>query len=497
MSSAPGTSTSPRVDLARSAARGGGGTLLSQALRLVLQLGSVVVLARLLDPAAFGLVAMVTSIIGVAELVRDFGLSTAATRVKELDQDQQTNLFWTNTALGLGCSVVAAALSPLVAAVYDRTELVPVVLALSAVFTLNGVSTQFRVDLTRQLRFGRLIVVDVAGQVAGIAVAITAAVLGAGLWALVAQQLTTAVVGCAGAAALSGFRPGLPHRRSSVRPFLHFGGRLLATSSLWYATKNVDNVVLGVVAGPAPLGVYARAYQLLMTPLNQLNAPLTRVAVPVLSAVQDDGPRYERYLRTAQLTGCYVTAPVLAVAAALASPVVEVLLGREWHAVAPVFAALAVGGVFRAVSQLAFWIYVSQGRPGAQFRMLLVTAPVMVALMVAGSPWGAVGVAVGHSAAHFLYWAVSLWHVGRVTGVPVGPLFTTASRAVLVVSLPMAVVASTATLLPIAAVLQIVAGVALAVLYAVVAALVLPWLRRDAVAVGELVRRATGRARPA
>ena len=157
MSTTPGTrssppTSSPTSDLGRSAARGGGTTVLAQGLRLVLQFGSVVVLARLLDPTAFGLVAMVTAVIGVAELVRDFGLSTAAVRAKHLDHDQQTNLFWTNTALGLGCSLLAAALSPVVAAVYGEPVLVEVVLALAGVFAVNGASTQFRVALTRQLR---------------------------------------------------------------------------------------------------------------------------------------------------------------------------------------------------------------------------------------------------------------------------------------------------------------------------------------------------------
>lgn len=482
-------------DLSGKALRGGGTTLVAQGFRLLLQFGSVLVLARLLAPADFGLVAMVTSVIGVAELVRDLGLSNAAVRAPTLSRHEQTNLFWANTGIGLSCSVIAAASAPLVSILYGEPELVAIVLAVAGVFTLNGAAAQFRVGLTRDLRFGRLAVTDIGGQAAGVAVAIGAAVAGAGLWALVAQQLTNAVVALVLAVGFSPFRPGWVRRDVSIRGFVGFGGRLLGTSGLWWATKNLDNVILGVVAGPVALGVYARAYQLLMTPLNQLNAPMTRVALPVLSAVHDERDRFSRYVGTAQLVGCYVTAPVLAVAAALCSPLVAVLLGPDWAAVAPVFAALAVGGIFRAVSQLAFWIYVAQGRPGQQFRMLAVVAPVMVLLMLLGSTWGAVGVAGGHSVGHLVYWAVSLWHVGRVTGVPTRPLLRTAGRSMVLVSLPMALAAAAANLLPVAPVLQLLAGVGGALAYLALGCAVLPWLRRDLSRVLSLVRRAAGRRR--
>ena len=117
--------------------------------------------------------------------------------------------------------------------------------------------------------------------------------------------------------------PGRYRRDVPLRRFFRFGGALLGTQSISYLTKNVDNVALGAVWGASVLGVYSRAYQLLMMPLNQVNAPLTRVALPVLSRVRDDGPTYRRYLSRAQLVGCYVTATGFAVGAGLAEPPVD------------------------------------------------------------------------------------------------------------------------------------------------------------------------------
>lgn len=488
----PATGAAP-ASLGARAARGTSVTLGVQGVRALLQVVSVVLLARLLDPSDFGLVAMVTSVIGIADLVRDFGLSSAAITAKDLSRAQQNALFWIGTALGAACTGIAVLAAPAIAAGYGQPRLTTVVLALAGVFTLSGASTQMRADLARSLRFGALGAVDVGAQASGIALAVVGALSGWGLWALVAQQVCVAVVGLVAVAALSTFRPGLPRRGADVRPFLGFGGAVLGTQSIAYATKNVDNVALGAVWGAGPLGLYTRAYQLLMAPLNQINAPMTRVALPVLTRVHGT-PDYARYLARAQLVACYATATVFAVAAALSVPVVAVLFGPRWVSVAPIFAVLAVGGVFRALAQIAYWIFLSAGRPGAQLRLSLVTGPATVALILAGLPWGAIGVAAGHSVAHLLVWIAQLVVAGRSTGTDVRPLFATSVRALAVVALPCAAAAGSANLLPWPPLAQVAAGVLAAAAAAALVAAVVPRVRADAkvglALLGRAVRRA-------
>lgn len=481
------------VTLGDAAARGAGVTLGTQLVRALLQMASVVVLARLLTPADFGLVAMVAAVIGIAEIVRDFGLSSAAVQAPVLTDDERTNLFWVNVALGVACAAAAVAARPAIVALYGEERLSPVVLALSSVFVLSGLNAQFRTELTRRLGFRALAASDVIAQVCGIAVGVTLAVAGAGLWAIVAQQITAAAVAAAVNALTCPWSPGLPRRGVSLRRFFRYGGGVLGTQAVGYVTKNVDNVALGAIWGAGPLGLYSRAYQLLMTPLNQINAPMTRVALPVLSRVQHDDEVFLRYLGRAQLVGCYLTATVFAVAAGLAGPVVLLLFGPRWSAVAPIFAVLAVGGVFRAVSQLAYWIYLSRGRTGAQLRQESVTRPLMVLVILAGLPWGAVGVAAGHSVAYLLYWLVSLLHAGHVEGIDVRPLLRQATRAILLFSAPCGLAAFAAATLVDPAWARLVVGLAAAGGYAALAVAVVPALRADAVVVVSVARRAVGR----
>src|ERR1700750_2003460 len=134
--------TRPKGSLGDAAARGTGITLAVQAGRTILQFGSIVALARLLTPADFGLVAMVTAVIGVADLVRDFGLSLAAVQAPKLSHGERTNLFWANVGLGLACTLVAMAMTPFIVAGYHEPRLAPIVLALAPVFLLSGITTQ-------------------------------------------------------------------------------------------------------------------------------------------------------------------------------------------------------------------------------------------------------------------------------------------------------------------------------------------------------------------
>ena len=482
--------------LRRSAARGTAVTLLAQAARSLLQVGALVVMARLLSPEDFGLVAMVTAVIGIADIVRDFGLSVATMRAPSLSSAQRTNLFWANVLLGLACTILALLLTPLIAALYDEPRLIQVVLVSAWVFAVSGFTTQFRAGLARQMRFKAMAGIDVSAQAMSLVVGIALAAGGAGYWALVGQQLASVVFTAAATSRLAGWWPGWPRRDVSIREFLSFGGGVLGTQAIGFLTKNVDSVVIGAALGPGVLGLYDRAYQTMMLPLRNLNAPLTQVAVPVLAKVQDDRQRLLSSLLTAQMVGCYVTATLYAVTVGLASPVVDVLLGDRWADAAPLLAVLAVGGMFRATGQVAYWGYLATGASGPLFRQLIVTGSITVALMLGGVLGGAIGVAAGHSVGAVVAWWGAIWHFGRVSSLDTGPLVTQSLRALLLVGVPCGAAAHGATYLDVPSVVQVVCGVAFAAL-ALGAVSLLPQVRRDLAVVvrlgGDAVRRRAGR----
>ncbi|SDN45300.1 lipopolysaccharide biosynthesis protein [Geodermatophilus sp. DSM 45219] len=417
-----------RTDLGRVAARGAGVTLAGQGARILLQLASVAVLARLLGPADYGLLAVGLVVVGIGEVFRDLGLSTAAIRTPDLTTRQRDGLFWLNVAAGTALAAVALLASGSVAAAFGEPELADIVRWLSSTFLLNGLAAQYRAGLIRELRFGAVAGVDLGAQLVAFGVAVTAAVAGAGYWALVAQQLTQGAVALVLVVALGRWVPGRPRRGVGLWPLVRFGSGLTGTQLVYYVGNNLDNLVLGLTAGPAALGIYNRGFQLLMTPLNQLRSPATTVAVPVLSRLQDDLERSGEYLRRSQLALGFSLVAGMALAAGAAGPLVDLLLGDRWAQVAPVLALLAVAGSAQTLSFVGLWVYLSRGLSGALFRYTVVTLVLSAACIGAGSLFGVVGVAAGYATAALLEWPLSLWWLSRVTVLPVRDLYLGALR---------------------------------------------------------------------
>jgi PST family polysaccharide transporter len=464
------------VGLAGRAARGALSTGVGLAARMTLQLASVVVLSRLLSPGDYGLVAMVVAIIGIGDTLRDFGLSSAAIQSPDLSRGQRANLFWTNTAIGLGLGLVALAGSGAVAAFYDEPALTAVTQALAVTFLLNGMMTQYRAGLIRDMRFRTVAAVDVAAPAAALATAVALAAAGAGYWALVAQQVVQAAVGLVAVAVAGRWLPGRYDRSAPMRSLYRFGGHLLASQLVGYLANNVDSLTIGHRFGAHPLGVYNRAFQLLMNPLNQVRAPSTTVALPVLSRAAGT-PQFDEIVRTGQLVLAYPVTIGLAVVAGTADPLVAVLLGPAWQEVPPVLRLLAVAGIFQTLSYVGYWVYLSRGLTRELLHYSFASAAIRITCVLVGSTWGVVGVAAGYALAPLLAWPLSLWWLGRTAGLPVRPLYLGAGR-VLLAGAAAGAAAAAAAVAPVTPWLQVVAGAAAAAL-ACGAALVLPAVRRD------------------
>lgn len=484
------------MSLAAKAARGGAITVGSQLIKVILMLSSTIILARLLSPHDYGLVAMVVAVIGVGEIFRDFGLSMAALQAKELSRAQQSNLFWINAAVGSLLAMLCYGASFLLAEFYSEPEVATIAQFLALTFILNGLSTQFKVVINRELRFFHLALVDLLPYILAFVAAVLVAVHTGSYWALVLQQLVTAFATLVLAVVFSHWWPGLPSR-APMRHLLSFGLSFAVTQLLSYATRNVDSVAIGRVWGSTAVGYYDRAYSLLVMPLTQINTPMTRVAVPVLSRIRDDSDRYVAYLRRAQLIALYVTSTLFCVLVGLAVPLVSLVLGEEWRQTGEILAILAIGGVFRSLQQISYWIYMSMGLAQIQLRFYLVAQPALVLIIISGVPWGVIGVAIAHGIAYGLFWIASIVWVMRVTRLPLGVLFVDSARAVGLVGVPVAALSWTASILceQYGLLTQVLGGLGAAAAWVGIAFITIPPIRRDLKKLGGFVRLALSRGR--
>jgi O-antigen/teichoic acid export membrane protein len=410
---------------------GGAVRAIALATRFCLNLASTMILARLLLPHDFGLVAMVTSFIGFFRVFRDGGLSTATIQRHDITHAQVSNLFWINVAIGGLAMLSVAMLAPAISWFYREPKLMSVTLVLSITFILSGSSAQHLALLNRKMRFAAIALGEIASAVFGVVVSILTAWAGFGYWSLVYGTVSSEIVATLLIWLLSDWRPQMPLRHSGTRPLLGFGANLSVGTLLYSLARGSDNLLIGRFCESHSLGLYSRASALLMWPLEQILSPFSAVFLPALSRLQHRPIEYRRvFLRmseTIALIGFSVTGMLLA----LAHPLTLVLLGSRWEKASSIFAALSIAALYIPLATASTWLLISQGRG----RDILLTNSILsvltVTAFVVGLPFGATGVALSFAGTGlFVRLPILYYLAGRCGPVSAADLWSTFLRHV-------------------------------------------------------------------
>jgi O-antigen/teichoic acid export membrane protein len=389
-------------------------TMAAQAAQFVLTLASTMVLARLLTPQDFGLVAMVTTVIGFFRIFNDAGLSTATVQREGITHAQVSNLFWTNVTLGVTISLFLAIFSPVIAWFYQEPRLVRITLALCLTFLFTTAAVQHMALLKRQMRFKAIAFIQVSSMAAGILTGIGMALLKFGSWSLVGMQLATPMLALLLTWSASRWRPQLPTRRSGTRSLLSFGANLTASSFLWSLARGSDSLLIGRFFGSAPLGLYSRAAALLNRPLEQAMGPLEAVFVPTFSRLQSQPERYRRMAFQVYDSMAIGSFPLAGMLLALAHPLTLVVLGPKWESAAMIFAGFTLVALYVPIAGVAGWLLSSQGRGRDYMVLSSIVSSITVLFFLVGLRFGPIGVAMSYSLSCLLVQLpVAYYVVGR------------------------------------------------------------------------------------
>jgi PST family polysaccharide transporter len=385
----------------------------AQGFRIVLQLGSQIVMMHLLDPAAFGLIAMIMPVLSLVQIFNELGLTQATIQRSEITHADLSALFWISLGISMLLALVLALGAPLVALFYHEPRLVPVVVCSASLLLLSGVSAQQIALMNRRMRYAALATIDVACAAAAVVVGIASALAGFGYWSLVLMQAANSLTIAVLAWSLSDWRPSLRPRATGARELIKFGGHLTAFNVLGYAENNLGNILLGRFCGSVALGIYDRAFKLVIVPWWQISLPVARVAISLLSRLRGSDELYIR-AHHRMLQGLLLAAvPGLVWASMSADRLVPMVLGREWSAAVPVVSWLALATTLVPFGSGAYWLYVSQGRVADQLRWGCVSATMVIASMAIGVYWGPVGIARSYAAFAIVIQGAPLWGATR------------------------------------------------------------------------------------
>lgn len=331
-------------------------------LKQVLRFGIGIVLVRLLSPEPFGVIGMAAVVTGFMSLVSNLGFGPALVQREDLREGHVTGVFWASLGLGVLLAVLAVASAPIVSGFFGEPAVEPVLASLSAVFVLGAVTAAPKSLLQRQMDFESLAKLEIPALVIGGAAAIGLAWAGAGVWSLVTRRLATPVLEAALVWGFVAWRPSLRFPTQAVRELAGYSLNLTGFNLVNYWARRADDLLIGRIMGSASLGLYNRAYQLMLLPISQIIGAISRVIFPALSSLQGDLARMRRmYLRVVRVVSM-IAFPIMAGLAVLTDAFVIGVLGEQWTGAIRVIRILCLVGMIQTLANPTGWIYKATGR---------------------------------------------------------------------------------------------------------------------------------------
>jgi O-antigen/teichoic acid export membrane protein len=358
--------------------------------RAILQFVQMAVLARLLAPADFGLMAIVLSVTAFMQVFADMGVSNAIIHYRSVSHRQLSSLYWLNVAVGFCLMLLVMASSPLISRIFSQPSLQPILMLISINLLFVAVGQQIRVMAEKELRFSILAKIELTAALTGFVAALSFAWVAPSVYALVAGVLVTGVIQSAllWRFAARGWFPEFRLRLGEIRLFLKYGGFVVGNDLVNSINQQIDVLIGGRLFSAATLGFYSMPRNLSLRFAGIINPIVTRVGLPVMAAAQTDRLLIKQiYLKTMRMTAS-INFPVYLGLAVFHRDVVILLFGQKWLESAPLLGYLALWGMFRSCGNPAGSLLLAVGRPDLSFRWNLALLVIVGPTLWIGAHWG-------------------------------------------------------------------------------------------------------------
>lgn len=375
-------------------------TTLAMAGKSTLQFLQMAVLARLLAPADFGLMAMVLAILAFVQAFSDFGVSNAIIHRQDVSGEQLSSLYWLSVAIATGLVVVLLGASHGISVIlFEQPDLQPVLVAVSFSVLFTALGQQVRVMAEKSLHFSILAKIEIASAFVGFGVAISWALISPSVYALVAGLVMTSFIQSAllWLLAARGWRPAFRLHLDEIRHFLRFGGYMMANNFVNSINSQADIFIAGKMFPAAVVGLYSLPRNLSLSVAGVINPIITRVGLPVMARAQGDRVFLKAvYLKTMRMTAS-VNFPIYVGMATFSEEIVLLVFGREWLESAPLLAFLAFWGMFRSCGNPVGSLLLAVGKADLAFKWNLALLFIVLPVLWGASHWGIAGLAIGQA----------------------------------------------------------------------------------------------------
>lgn len=375
--------------------------------RAALQIVQISILARILTPADFGLVALVISIMAILQIFADAGISNAIIHYHDISQNQLSSLYWLNVGVSVFLALLLLVISPWVSIWYGQPEMKLLLLVAGGTLVVGALAQQIRVVAQKKLRFEALAKIEIFSTLFGFMMTVTSAFKGAGVYSIVVGSFTTATIGCAlvWIRLAGGWRPQFRLNILEIREFLIFGAYMIGNNLANTFNSQIDIMLGGKILGSQAIGLYSMPRDLNLRIAGIINPIITNVGLPVMARAQNDKALLKRvYLQTMRMTAS-VSFPVYITLALFSPETVQILLGAKWEAAVPLLRIFSVWGMLRSIGNPIGSLLMACGRADISFRWNMALLIFMPPVIWGGSQYGASGMALTMAALMaLLYW---------------------------------------------------------------------------------------------
>ena len=376
----------------------------------ILSFGFGIILARLLLPSEFGLLAMVMVFTGLAEIFKDLGFGAAIIQKKEVNNKDLSTSFWLNIVVGFCLFIIFYASSGLIAKFYDNPIISDITKVVAINFIISAISATHQSIVIRNLNFKLRATLNIISLFISSLVGILFALYGYGVWALIFSVLVKNISLSIFYWVKISWKPKFLFNNESFENLFKFGSKATFNSFLGYLSKNTDNLIIGKFLGDYSLGLYSRAYGLMLLPVRNISDGFKTALFPTLSKIQNDKKEVKRlYLKSTKLIA-FITFPLMFGLSALCEPLILFIYGENWVEMVPVLSLLSLLGALASLMTFNGTIFYSMGEPGIETKIYLVTTPILIAAFIIGiKTSGLIGVAVALIIVElgFVYYKVS------------------------------------------------------------------------------------------
>ncbi|MBN2863665.1 MAG: MOP flippase family protein [Bacteroidales bacterium] len=377
-----------------------------------------IILARILSPAEFGLVGMITIFIAVSQSFVDSGFQQALIRKKDADNTDFSTVFYFNLAVGVFFYLVLFLSSGLISRFYEEDQLTGIIRVFGLVIVINSIALIQRVRLSKSINFKLQTKISIASSVISGSVGIYMAYNGFGVWSLVWRTLINQFLQAILLWIFSKWSPVLKFSSGSLKQMFSFGSRLLISGLLDTIYKNINLLVIGKFFSAADLGFYSRADQFQKLPSANITSTVQRVSYPILAQVQDEPARLREAYRKIIKSTMFISFSALIAMAAIAKPMVIVLIGEKWLPSVLFLQMLCFAGMLYPLHAINLNMLNVKGRSDLFLRLEIIKKLLAVPVIIIGILFGIKVMIAGMILNSFLSYFINSYYSGRLINYP-------------------------------------------------------------------------------